>query len=183
MSNKNDADLILTNQNNTLWLGNYKSALDYNFLKKNKISIIINCTPDIPFIYTMLDTDNNDFVNFESIRIPIHDNSSDKENQILLANLKDTIDFIHFKFFKQHKNILIHCAAGVSRSASVMAAFIFDTVKKDKNKYDKNLNDSQIMKNVISYIVKKRPRAFFYGSKLNFKKALDTYFNIDVNLY
>ena len=41
-----------------LWLGNYKSALDKSFLKAKGISIIINCTPNKPFITEMENVDN-----------------------------------------------------------------------------------------------------------------------------
>jgi hypothetical protein len=37
---------------------------------------------------------------------------------------------------------------------------------------------SQLMKNIIDYIMNKRPRAFSYGFRVNFKKSLERYFNI-----
>ena len=54
-----------------LWLGNSKAALDINFLKQNKIDLIINCTPNIPFI------SNN--INIETYRIPVNDSLLERD--------------------------------------------------------------------------------------------------------
>jgi hypothetical protein len=179
----NDADKIVTNKGNSLWLGNAKAALDYDFLKENNISIIVNCTPDIPFVYQ--NTDNNEYMNFETIRIPMNDTSSESDNNILKNNLKHVIKFISLKFFHEKKNVLIHCRAGVSRSASVMLAFLFYSIKKNikQNNFISELSDDDIIKNIINYMLKRRSCVFFYGTRLNFKKALDDYFNTDISVY
>ena len=48
------SDLIYNKPNVTeiipgLWLGNHQSAIDIDFLKKNNINFILNCTPNTPF--------------------------------------------------------------------------------------------------------------------------------------
>ena len=174
----NDADLIITDNGNTIWLGNYYSALNFNFLKNNNINVVINCTKEIPFIYEMLDIP----LHLETVRIPLHDTSNIEDNTILYTHLEKIIEFINLKFFKQHKNILIHCAAGKSRSASVLAGFLFYNIINSHNitydKYKYTISNSQIMNNVIKHIIKRRPCAFYYGKKFNFKNALQSYFNI-----
>ena len=184
----NNADLILTNENTSLWLGNSRAALDFNFLKKNNISVIVNCTDEIPFIYNIMNIKSiSPHLHIESTRIPIYDSPLYKDNHKLYISLKDVLRFIKTKFFKEHKNILIHCAAGMSRSASVMAAFLFKNMKDNQlnNKIsDKTLNklsDNEIMNNIIQYIIKKRSCAFYYGTKLNFKDALNSYFNLTLD--
>jgi len=181
-----NANLILTYEGSHLWLGNYKAALDYHFLKDNNISVVINCTREIPFIYNV----TNKPLKLETLRIPVFDTPFNKDNQIMKDNLQYVIPFINTKFFKEHKNILVHCAAGKSRSATVVSAFIFNYVKntiKNSNNVpgkvaskvaSKVAKDDQIMINAIKYIIKKRNCAFYYGSKVNFKKALQEYLNI-----
>ena len=175
----NNADLIIIDNGNTIWLGNFHSALDFNFLKHNNINVIINCTKEIPFIYDILD---NTPLHLETVRIPLYDTPDIKDNKMLYNHLKKTIEFINLKFFNEHKNILIHCAAGKSRSASVLAGFLFYNIINSHNitydKYKYTISNSQIMNNVIKHIIKRRPCAFYYGKKFNFKNALQSYFNI-----
>jgi protein-tyrosine phosphatase len=176
----NNADLIITDNGNTIWLGNYHSALDFNFLKNNNINVVINCTKEIPFIYELSDIP----LHLETVRIPLYDTPNVEDNKMLYNHLKKTIEFLNLKFFKEHKNILIHCAAGKSRSASVLAAFLFyniinrDNITSDKGKLTISNSNSQIMNNVIKHIIKRRQCAFYYGKKFNFQNALQAYFNI-----
>ncbi|TNV75299.1 hypothetical protein FGO68_gene11216 [Halteria grandinella] len=64
------------------------------------------------------------------------------------SNLKeyfrDCIDFINDVITKQKKPVLVHCAAGVSRSATIVIAFIMDT-------YKISLDDA------YQYVLKRRP--------------------------
>lgn len=177
----NNANLILSDNGNNIWLGNFHSALDFNFLKNNNIKVIVNCTKEIPFIYDITDIP----LHLETVRIPLYDTPNVEDNKILYNHLTNIIEFINTKFFKEHKNILIHCAAGKSRSASVLAAFLFYNIVNKNNVHSDKLvnytlsnNDNQIMKNVIKHIIKRRPCAFYYGSKINFKNALQSFFHI-----
>ena len=171
-----NANLIISNNNANLWLGNYKAALDFNFLKENNISVIINCTKEIPFIFEISKAP----LKLETIRIPIYDSNSERDNSLLMDNLKNVLEFVHNKFFKEHKNILIHCAVGKSRSASVVAAFLYYSIKKSR-KNIANTTDDQLMNNVIKYIISKRPCTFYYGTRVNFREALQTFFKIKFN--
>lgn len=177
-----DANIIVTNNGSALWLGNARAALDCDFLTKNNISVIVNCTADVPFVSGTYD---KRCMKFESVRIPIYDTPSSSDNDILKTKFEDVINFIYLKFFIEGKNVLIHCRAGVSRSATVTLAFLFSMIKKhtEENHLKSNLNDNQIMKNIITYMLNKRQCVFFYGTKLNFKNALDNYFNTDIILY
>ena len=168
----NNVDLILKYKNASLWLGNRHAALDLDFLKKANISLVINCTENLPFIYDITD----EYMALESIRIPINDTSSEQDNIKMQNDLEKILPIIYDKFINKQKNILIHCYAGISRSASVMAAAIFYIFKKDKNL---NItNDKQLLNNIIEFIIKRRSCTFYYGTKLNFKKALVKICNI-----
>ena len=194
--------MILKLQNGaTLWLGNRVASMDINFIKKNNIKVIVNCTKDIPFINEI---DTQSYLSVETFRIPINDTSSAIDNDILSHKFKKIIPMLYTKFVKDNKNILIHCYAGVSRSASFMTAFIYYIIKKDIHNKKKQLSNTlfqksvqkqlsntpfqksvqsntDIMKNIIIHIRKQRPCTFFYGTKLNFKDALNNTF-IDLNL-
>jgi hypothetical protein len=52
-----------------LWLGGIRSALDEEFLMENKITVIFNCTKDIPFIQLPQE--------MTYYRVPVDDNLQD----------------------------------------------------------------------------------------------------------
>jgi protein tyrosine phosphatase len=186
----NNVNMILKLQNGTtLWLGNKSASLDIDFLKKNNIKVIVNCTKDLPFIN---DIDTQSYLSIETLRVPINDTSSEVDNEMLSHKLQKILPLLYNRFVKDKKNILIHCYAGVSRSASFMAAFIYYIIKTDLKKqqisFENNIHNKKslvsntdTMKNIIVHIRKQRPCAFFYGTKLNFKDALNNAF-IDMNL-
>jgi len=58
-----------TKKSGALWLGNYKSALDPVFLKDNNISVIINCSVDLPYIYDILDPANHGLNKLETFTL------------------------------------------------------------------------------------------------------------------
>lgn len=167
-----------TDKNGNLWLGDYHSTLDINFIVKNDISVIVNCTPDIPYIYEILD--NKDLIkikNLETFRIPVLD--SLLENDILLMEqyYHKVIPFVLRKLISEHKNVLINCYAGKQRSASVVAAVLY--VILDNNIiHIPGLKSPDNMNNIIKYILKKRPVAFSFGLRVNFKKSLENFLKI-----
>lgn len=166
-----------------LWLGNYKSALDPVFLKKNNISVVINCSADLPYIYDITDPAHHGLDKLETFRIPVYDSLLDHDIYIMEQYYHTVLPFILKKLLKERKNILIHCHAGAQRSASVVAAVLFVLLDNHimefedlKHKPDK----SKLMRKVIAYILEKRPRAFSYGFRVNFKKSLESFFGVDI---
>lgn len=189
-----NANLIISKnkKSGSLWLGNYKSALDPVFLLDNNISVIINVSVDIPYIYEILDKDKHGLSKLESFRIPVYDSLLEHDIIIMEQYLSTVLPYILKKLLSERKNVLIHCAAGAQRSAAVVAGLLFVLVDngiltdltgiltlKNKDIEIKNVDDkSQLMKNIIDYIMYKRPRAFSYGFRVNFKKSLERFFNI-----
>ena len=120
-----------------LWLGNKEAALDGQFLAGNNISVVFNCTKDLPFI-------NGPIAKY---RIPVDDNLKAVEIQNLL-NWSPEVVYKVLKEYHQGKTILIHCYAGMQRSAAVMAMTLITLTNKSSD-------------SVIDFIRKKRSVAFF----------------------
>ena len=133
----NDYDKIL----DRLYLGNYKSPELYG----DKVSLIINCTKDLPLL-----------PNIESIRIPINDDPSESDNLLQIVKNNNILELIHSTILNG-ESVLVHCKAGAQRSCAVVALYLI--------KY----YDLQPIV-AIQYIKKKRPIAFF--GHVNFMHAI-----------
>ena len=146
-----------------LWLGNRKASQDIDWLKEKNITVIFNATKDIPFAQG----------NRSMYRIPVDDNLEDDE----IRNMEHWSWEIVFKVMKEYnagKKILIHCYAGVQRSAAITAMVLIA-------RYRCNTDEA------IRYIKSKRPIAFtnhanFYKSIKGFEKSFFKMI-IDSNTY
>jgi hypothetical protein len=159
-----------------LWLGNYKAALDNNFISQNKIDLIINCTPNIPFIHNI-----NNNSSLETFRIPVYDSLLEKDIILMEQYFKIIIPLLLRKYTIEKKNILIHCHAGKQRSAILTAALL--KVLVDNNYINitgipKQSNKIKQFNYIYNYMLSKRPKVFSYGFRVNFEKTYFRYFNI-----
>ncbi len=96
-----------------LYLGSDKEAKDLNFLKKHKIVLIVNCAQEIPNYFK----DKFTYWNL---------NLQDVPNQDLSHVLDKVADQI-IKIMQQGKTVFVHCAAGISRSSTIV---IYTLMKK-----------------------------------------------------
>ncbi len=138
----NEADLILPR----LWLGNARAAQNEDFLKKNNITVVFDCTKDIPFHPSIR----------KRYRVPVDDDLSQEE----IRNMELWSFEIIYKLVKEYKtgaNILVHCAAGMQRSAAVVAMFLIAT-------------QSMKWEDAIQFIRQRRPIAFYPSA--NFLQAI-----------
>jgi dual specificity phosphatase 12 len=133
-----------------LWLGNRQAALDPAFLKEKKILTVFNCTKDIPFEASVT----------RRYRVPVDDNLRDEE----IRNLELWSFEIVYKIGselrlarKEGKAVLVHCAAGMQRSAASIAMYLVAS---------QNLQTEQ----AIAYLQSKRPIAF--RPSANFERAI-----------
>lgn len=168
----NKADEILPG----LWLGNVWSALDTKFLKDNNITVVINCTKDTPF--------NNDIDIFK-YRIPVDDSLKEEDIIKMTDSLENVINFLNYTYSTKNRNVLVHCFAGVQRSAIVVAAFLYN-LRQNENKASDNtfgeyFSKQQIAKWSFHYIISKRRQAFVGGRYINFKKSFEDYFRIQID--
>lgn len=134
-----------------LWIGNEDSAITESWVRQNKISLIINCTKDVP-------------TNIKGItycRIPVDDLLKKEDTDKMTLFLPIVVETIH-RYLSQGKNVLVHCHQGIQRSATVVTAYIM--------KYY-NLQPRE----AINFVIKRRKEAFFGGKYVNFSDSLKAY--------
>jgi protein-tyrosine phosphatase len=148
---KNDADLIIPG----IWLGNHKASMNEEFLKNNSITVVFNCTKDLPFHSSIK----------RRYRVPVDDNLQPDE----IRNLELWSYEIVYKIKKEHnkgRNILVHCYAGMQRSAASVSMYLIATNRM-------NVDET------ISFLKQKRPIVFFpapnfYDAIVGFQKSYET---------
>jgi len=106
----NNADQIIPR----LWLGNFNSSQNINFIKDNRITVIINCTKDLPFL---------NIFGVHKYRVPVHDNQQRDEIYAMSQFITKILPVIAGHYQQGH-SILIHCAMGMQRSAIVVLCFL-----------------------------------------------------------
>ena len=114
MLNINDADLIedLIENNTTIYLGSEKAAMNESYLNFYNIEYVLTALPAI----------ESRFPHFEEkgiIQVVI--DSYDTPNFDMYSRLHEAADFIYHSTIKGH--LLVHCAAGRSRSATCLMAY------------------------------------------------------------
>lgn len=130
-----------------LWLGNKGASQDVNWLQANNIGAIFNCTKDLPFA---MDTQRHLY------RVPVDDNLQDDE----IRNLEHWSWEIVYKIHKElisGNRVLVHCFAGMQRSAAVVAMLVISRYRCTTDE-------------AIAFVKSKRPVAFFGFA--NFYKAI-----------
>lgn len=95
-----------------IFIGDSKSASDKHRLKKNNITAILNCAKDLDCVLSHKD-------GFEVAKCGLNDSRKNDENAIKSAviQLANLMALDH--------TVLVHCGAGKSRSALVVAAYLF----------------------------------------------------------
>ena len=129
-----------------LWLGNKGASMDPEFLKKNNITVVFNCTKDLPFHSSVI----------KRYRVPVDDNLEPVE----INNMRVWAPEIVYKLLREYRaghSILVHCFAGMQRSAAVVAMTLIVLTKKSPDE-------------IMAKIRELRPIAFFPAA--NFEKSI-----------
>jgi rhodanese-related sulfurtransferase len=138
----NNADEIVPR----LWLGNVRASVDEGFLHDRNIQVVFNCTKNLPFSYMVP----------IRYRIPVDDNLQEEEirNMALWS-----VEIAHkiMSEYNKGKTILVHCMAGMQRSAAAVAFFLI-------------ANNRMKMEDAMAYIRQRRPIAFTPGA--NFEDSI-----------
>ena len=129
-----------------LWLGDREASLDANFLKREGITTVFNCTKELPFSPLIK----------RQYRVPVDDNLRKEE----LDNMHAWAPEIVTKVLREYNlgnTILIHCHAGKQRSAAVMSMTLLAKTRQTADA-------------AMAYIRQRRPVAFF--PQANFDRSI-----------
>ena len=129
-----------------LWLGNRIAALNDRWLKQQEITVVFNCTKDLPFSPVIK----------KQYRLPVDDNLKAEEIRNMTLWSHEAVYKVLAEYNKNQK-VLVHCAAGMQRSATVVGMLLIAM---------KGMTWQQ----VINYIQGIRPIAF--RDQANFKDSL-----------
>jgi predicted protein tyrosine phosphatase len=143
----NNADEILPR----LWLGNRIASVDEQFITRNNIQVVINCTKDLPF---------SPHISIQ-YRIPLDDNLKEEEIHNMELWSRD-IAYTIMKLYKAGRVILVHCMAGIQRSAASIALMLIAY---------RRMRGSE----AIAFIKERRPIAF--RNNVNFGRAIEYFDN------
>lgn len=111
-----------------IYLGNAYNAANYETLKDSNIEVIINITNNIPNYY------EDEFIYNKYVM-------KDNNESTITEYLMDSYNFINRN---KNKNILIHCYAGSSRSASLVLFYLikhYNMPFEDANNFLKSKRD------------------------------------------
>jgi len=123
-----------------LWIGDLYSSQDKDFFKAFGIRCVINATthiPPAPFYRQMK-------ISFK--RVPVYDSNEAENLSLMLKHKPSAVSFINGAQKLQHPT-LVHCHAGMQRSATIVAFYLMEYYKMSKKK-------------AIKYIKKRRDICF-----------------------
>ena len=109
-----EVSLIFEKNNCKLFLGNVYKSKDKEFMKQNNIKAIVCVMEEKPKLI-----DDEDCTDFNFLHIPIPDRSN-----ISIYNYFDQfINFINNQF-KNNISVYVHCQMGISRSSTLVIAYL-----------------------------------------------------------
>jgi hypothetical protein len=132
-----------------LWLGNRHASMDEDFIRAHRIQVVFNCTKDLPFSPAIP----------IQYRVPVHDNLEEEE----IANMErwsKEIVICLMREYKSGKAILVHCMAGMQRSAAVVAMMLIAFLR---------------IHALDAYQYIKERRSIAFHPRANFGRAIDSF--------
>jgi protein-tyrosine phosphatase len=95
-----------------LWIGSKGDSARASFFKKHNIRLVVNATANLPFKAP---------ADVARYRIPVDD--SPRENDTMLRHFPTVVPMIDDVLRHGH-GVLVHCHAGMQRSAATVAAYL-----------------------------------------------------------
>ena len=131
-----------------LWIGSAADAASAPWLRQHRIGLVVNCTRHLPA----------NAAGIRTVRVPVDD--APDECPAMLRYLPRAVRAIDAAL-SSGTNVLVHCHAGMSRSATVVAAYL-------------TKRTCLPLRVVVSEIQGRKPETFpvVQGSRPNFWPAL-----------
>jgi len=126
-----------------LWLGSFVDARRHS----HAMDAVVNCTVDLPFFG----------VPKPRMRLPVDDNAS--ENASLAPFLHQAVAFVR-AHLAHRRRVLVHCFAGIQRSATVAAAVVMRVRGLSAN-------------DAVEFVHARSPNTFLGGA--NFMASLEAF--------
>jgi len=120
-----------------VWIGNIDAASDLQWLKSKKITHVVNCASHIDNFFA------NHGVHY--IKLPLRDVPDISDD--LLSTLEPSYQYITKVLERSpENNVLIHCHAGISRSASIS---IYYLMRKYNMTFDQALSHLSSKRSIV----------------------------------
>jgi atypical dual specificity phosphatase len=132
-----------------LWIANIHNVRDEYFISYiTKATHILNCTEELPLLYPKP---------LITKRIPLNDDG--EEDTCSVVQITEAIDILDDWLQNKENRVIVHCAAGISRSPTVVLGWL---IKKKGMSFDDAMDFVHSKRDFI------RPNPFF----LRFLKVL-----------
>lgn len=156
-----------------LFLGNAANSEDLEWLKSHQIEHILNVTLDLPNTF-------EEQGSIKYMKIPI----TDQIGQNVAGYFPQAIEFID-KGREQKKGVLVHCLAGISRSVTVMLAYLmshkqlslneaYNMVLKRKSNIDPNFHFMQQLHSYEKQLLDARSKQLANSTASSYLSPLST---------
>ncbi len=116
-----------------LYLGSMIEAYDINWLNRNNIKNIVNCSIETPSYYGN---------RFNYLNLKLYDHPSQSIRHVLDL----TYNFID-RSIEKGENVFVHCVAGISRSTTIILNYI---MRKYGMKYNDALTFVRNKRNIVN---------------------------------
>jgi protein-tyrosine phosphatase len=126
---------------------------DAGFIFENnlpELGLIVNCCPEVTIKYKNLNTKP------DVVYLKFNDDPDESDKLLKILDESKILNIMH-DYVTRGKNVLVHCAMGVQRSATIVACYLLKYYKADIN-------------TTILHIKHRRPQSFENG--VNFTKVL-----------
>jgi len=157
-----DASLVLP----CLFLGSHWPSADLVWLRNNNVKAIVNLA--IVDGYPNKYPEEIDYISFR-----VRDSDNDDDNRALADSITKSIVFIA-KHIKQNHAVLVHCRQGLSRSASIVIAFMM---------HSQNVTLKQALAKVREVRPKVQPNHGFMRTLISMEKELRGKASLSANDY
>jgi protein-tyrosine phosphatase len=112
---------------------------------------VVNCTPSV--------LNNFAALQIEYLRLVLDDSEDKEDMKIMRIALPLAVEWLYFHHQILGYNTLVHCHAGVNRSATVVIAYLMKYFEMP-------------LKEAIEFVVLRRQNVFYGGDKGTFKNIL-----------